>query len=153
MTIVKHLKDSSSQRLPKKQSPYWIKNMVNLIPSLLLASLLGTYLDLFFIGKGLYSFPIRPMSSIFSINIAFTLIGLPLVIGVFLYVCNKINFLQKVGLIIIFSLLMAVVEKLAEAVGLFVHVDGWKHLYSFYGYIIYLSVIYTFFHWSKRTLF
>jgi hypothetical protein len=91
------------------------------------------------------------MSSIFSINIAFTLIGLPLVIGVFLYVCNKINFLQKVGLIIILSLLMAVVEKLTEAFGLFVHADAWKHIYSFYGYIIYLSVIYTFFHWSKRT--
>ncbi|WP_281177274.1 CBO0543 family protein [Peribacillus loiseleuriae] len=68
-----------------------MKNSSNFLPSILLASLLGTYLDLYFIGKGFYSFPIRPMSTVFSINIAFTLIGLPLLIGVFLYACNKMN--------------------------------------------------------------
>lgn len=55
----------------------------------MLGSLLGTYLDLYFVGKGLYEFPTRPLSPIFSINIAFTLIALPLFTMVFLLICSK----------------------------------------------------------------
>ena len=58
---------------------------------------MGTYLDLYFTGKGLYSFPIRPLSSIFSINIAFTLVGLPLLTSIYLYFSNKINPGKKQG--------------------------------------------------------
>ncbi|KDE47303.1 hypothetical protein DI43_09600 [Geobacillus sp. CAMR12739] len=37
--------------------------------SALLASWAGTYLDLYFVGKGLYTFPKRPFPSVFSIDI------------------------------------------------------------------------------------
>ncbi|MFJ5624049.1 CBO0543 family protein [Peribacillus loiseleuriae] len=149
MNIAKHSKDLNSRQSQKRRFPDWIKNSSNFLPSILLASLLGTYLDLYFIGKGFYCFPIRPMSTVFSINIAFTLIGLPLLIGVFLYACNKMNSWGIGGLIIILSLLMAVGEKQAETFGLFVHSVSWNHIYSLIGYIPYLTFIYSLYCWSK----
>lgn len=56
----------------------------------------------------------------------------------------------KVGLIIMLSLIMAVVEKQAEALGFFEHHDSWKHIYSIIGYSLYLTIIYSFYNWSKR---
>ena len=150
MNIAKHSKDLSSRQSQKRRFPFWIKNISNFLPTILLGSLLGTYLDLYFIGKGFYSFPIRPMSTVFSINMAFTLIGLPLLIGVFLFACNKVNAWKKAGLIIIFSMLMSVGEKQAEVYGLFVHSVSWKHIYSLIGYTLYLTLIYSFYSWSKR---
>lgn len=97
----------------------------------------------------MYIFPLRPLPEIFSINIAFTLIGLPLLIGVFLYVCKKINRWKTAGLILILSILMAVVEKFAETFGLFVHHESWKHLYSFGGYFTFLLFIYVFYQWIE----
>ncbi|MGE8206511.1 CBO0543 family protein [Heyndrickxia sp. NPDC080065] len=145
MNTAKHLKESSSLQLRKKQFPFWNKN---LIPPLLLGTLLGTYLDLFFIGKGLYSFPKRLMPEIFSINILFTLIGLPLFIIFFLFVCKKIHGVKMTGFIFILSLLMTVAEKFAETLGFFVHNDSWKHIYSLGGYALYLTIIYSFYRWS-----
>ena len=116
---------------------------------ILLGTLLGTYLDLYFTGKGLYSFPVRPMSSVFSINIAFTLLGLPLLTGVFLFICNKINGRQKVGVILLISLLMSIAEKQVEALGFFAHHESWIHMYSFFGYFIYLTWIDFFYRWLK----
>ncbi|MCQ6276311.1 hypothetical protein JMM81_15420 [Bacillus sp. V3B] len=120
------------------------------MPAILLASLLGTYLDLYFVGKGLYSFPMRPFPEIFSINITFTLVGLPLLIGFFLLICHKVTLWKKVGLILVLSLFMSIIEKKAEAWGLFIHHESWKHIYSFMGYTLYLTVIYSFYSWLKR---
>ncbi|WP_304625746.1 CBO0543 family protein [Sporosarcina sp. JAI121] len=77
VNIVKHLKNS---RLPLSRKRRFSRNAFLYLPSVLLASLLGTYLDLYFVGKRLYEFPVRPFAEIFSINIAFTLIVLPLLI-------------------------------------------------------------------------
>ena len=110
---------------------------------------MGTYLDLYFTGKGLYSFPIRPLSSIFSINIAFTLVGLPLLTSIYLYFANKINAWQKAGLILLISLMMSIAEKQAETFGFFAHHESWLHMYSFFGYLIYLTWIEIFYKWLK----
>src|SRR4051794_38030919 len=147
MTIAKHSKDLNTQQSQKKQCHFWIKIASSLFPAILLASLIGTYLDLYFVGRGLYFFPIRPLPDIFSINIAFTLIGLPLLIGFFLLICHKITAWKKVGLIIVFSLLMSITEKNAEALGFFIHDESWKHIYSFFGYTLYLTGIYSFYDW------
>ncbi|WP_057770440.1 CBO0543 family protein [Cytobacillus dafuensis] len=138
MNIVKPSKGSNLQPLQKKY--FRIVNKTTL-PILLLAIIAATYLDLFFVGKGLYSFPIRPMPEVFSINIAFTLIALPLFIITFLFVCSKINLWQKIVFIIILSLMMSSIEKAAESFGFFYHHESWKHIFSFFGYIIYLSII------------
>jgi hypothetical protein len=149
MNTAKHSKDLNSQLSPKKTFPYWIKQRSTLMLPILLGTLLGTYLDLYFTGKGLYSFPIRPMSSVFSINIAFTLLGLPLLTGVFLFICNKINGWQKVGVILLISLLMSIAERQAEALGFFAHHESWIHMYSFFGYFIYLTWMDFFYRWLK----
>jgi len=92
----------------------------------------------------------RPFPEIFSINIAFTLIGLPLFIGFFLLVCYKVALWRKIGLILILSLFISIAEKKAEALGFFIHHETWKHIYSFIGYTLYLTIIYSFYHWLTR---
>lgn len=115
-----------------------------MVPAILLASLIGTYLDLLFVGIGMYSFPKRWLPEVFSINIVFTLIGLPLLISVYLLLMNRFHFWKKAGLIFVISLLAACGEKLAEEIGFFIHDDSWKHWYSFCGYIVFLIVVYIF---------
>jgi hypothetical protein len=112
---------------------------------MLFASLLGTLLDLYFVKKKYYEFPIRPLPEIFPINIGFTFIVLPIFVLVFLQMMQQVNKWGSVGLILLISLLMAIFEKLAEVCGLFVHSADWKHLYTFFGYIAFLSILYIFF--------
>jgi len=108
---------------------------------MVLASLLGTYLDLYFVGKQLYQFPMRPFPEIFSINIAFTLLGLPILVMIFLRCISQVNKWGKAGVILFTSLLMPIFEKLAEVLGLFVHTEGWQHFYTFFGYLLFLTII------------
>ncbi|TJY41586.1 hypothetical protein E5161_12955 [Cohnella pontilimi] len=117
----------------------------------MLASLLSTYLDLYFVGKGLYEFPHRLLPEIFSINIVFTLVVLPLLTMVFLNFLSQVNLWWRAGMTLFVSLFMPVSEKLAEQLGLFVHSDQWKHLYSFFGYLLFITLISAFYFWlSKR---
>ncbi|MGG1679180.1 CBO0543 family protein [Neobacillus sp. NRS-1170] len=115
-----------------------------------LASLLGSYLDLYFVGKGLYQFPQRPLPEVFSINIAFTLAGLPILVMVVLYCLSQVNKWGKAGVILFVSLLMPILEKLAEELGLFVHSEAWKHFYTFVGYLVFLTIIYRCYMWMEK---
>ncbi|WP_017755135.1 CBO0543 family protein [Calidifontibacillus oryziterrae] len=142
MNIAKHSNSWSSQRLQKKQYRYSIKRKPNLITPLLVGTLFGTYVDLYFVGKGLYSFPVRPMPTIFSINILFTLVILPLFSAFFLLICNKINGIRKMTFFILVSLCISFCEKLAAGIGFFVPSPLWNHSYSFIGYFLYLLLIY-----------
>jgi hypothetical protein len=117
---------------------------------MVLASLLGTYLDLYFVGKQVYQFPMRPFPSVFSINIAFTLVGLPIFVLFFLRGISQINKWGKAGVILLVSLLMPVFEKLAEVLGFFVHTAGWSHLYTFVGYLFFLTIIAVFYDWLAK---
>lgn len=124
--------------MPKKRSALWNKDRVICA---VLASLLGTYLDLYFVGKGLYQFPHRPLPEIFSIHIIFTLIGLPILTMLFLYGLSHVNGWRRAGIILFVSLLMPILETLAERAGLFVHSDTWMHVYSFFGYLLFFTII------------
>ncbi len=117
---------------------------------MVLAALLGTYLDLYFVEKQMYQFPVRPFSTVFSINIAFTLVGLPILVLIFLHGISQINNWGKTGVIIFVSLLMPIFEKLAEVLGFFVHTDGWSHLYTFIGYLCFLTIIAVFYNWLAQ---
>ncbi|MFJ7730111.1 CBO0543 family protein [Neobacillus sp. NPDC097160] len=139
MNTVKHLNGSSLQPWQKKQLPF------SYLVSMVLASLLGTYLDLYFVGKQLYQFPMRPFPEIFSINIAFTLVGLPILVMIFLRCISQLNKWGKAGVILFASLLMPIFEKLAEELGWFVHANGWKHLYTCFGYLLFLTIITVFY--------
>ena len=127
--------------LRKKLSRYWTDSIRNKMPTVLLSMLIGTYLDLFFVGKGIYTFPVRPLPTIFSINIFFPLIGLPIFTVGFLHLCQKVKRWNKPVLIFLLSLIMATFEKFAEKIGYFSHIETWKHSYSFFGYLIFLLII------------
>ena len=144
MNTVKHLSDSSLQPLPKKRFRYWIKSY---LPALLLSSLLGTYLDLIMVGKQLYAFPIRPLPAIFSINLLFTLLGLPVLTFIFLYLVGRWRKWGRLVIIVCFSLGMVVLERRAEDFGLFVHSHSWNHLNTFIGYCLFLLTVYCFHEW------
>ncbi|WP_318538228.1 CBO0543 family protein [Geobacillus thermoleovorans] len=77
MRIVKHLKKSNWRSSPKTPSSTRARRRAYLA-SALLSSWAGTYLDLYFTGKGVYVFPKRPFPSLFSIDIFFTMVVLPL---------------------------------------------------------------------------
>jgi hypothetical protein len=135
-------------RLPKKRLSFWNKDS---FACAMLASLLGTYLDLYFVGKELYQFPHRLFPEIFSINIVFTLIGLPILTMVFLYCLTQVNFWWRAGIILFVSLWMPILEKLAEQLGVFLHSDKWMHLYSFLGYLLFLTIISRVYFWLKQS--
>jgi hypothetical protein len=114
--------------------------------------LVGTYLDLLLVGNQLYFFPERVLGDIFPINIAFTLLGLPVMLVFFLYVSKKLNETWKAAFILILSLLMTLFEKMAEEWGLFIHSPQWEHVYTFFGYIIYLSITLLIHHWTSQQI-
>ncbi|MEH7076793.1 CBO0543 family protein [Neobacillus drentensis] len=142
MNIVKHLNGLNSQPSPKKRSRFWNNPTLTTI---FLSSILATYLDLFFVGKQMYHFPIRPLPEVFSINITFPLAGVPVLAFVFLQVMSRVNKWGKVGLIVFISLLMTIFEKFSELIGWFEHASTWNHLYTFFGYLLFLTIIYSFY--------
>lgn len=130
--------------LAKKRLTFWNKNS---LVCAVLASLLGTYSDLYFVGKGMYHFPHRLLPDIFSIHIVFTLIGLPILTMVVLYCLSQVNRWLRAGLILLISLWMPILEKLAERLGMFAHSDQWMHIYSFFGYLLFFTIIWGVYFW------
>lgn len=143
---MKRLKTLSSRQSPKRQ---FSRNAFLYFPAILFATLLGTYLDLLFVGKKLYEFPIRPFSEIFSINIAFTLIILPILTGVFLYLCDKMPKWNRLVFILFLSVIVPIIEKMSVKWGFFYPKDQWNHIYSFIGYFLFLVLIWKIFEWGK----
>lgn len=139
------LKNSSSLPSPKKQ--FFYKNELSI---LLLASLMGTYLDLYFVGKGFYVFPQRLLPDIFTINIVFTLFILPTFTYILISFVKKRTWLIRWYIFIITSFIIACIEKISESYGLFSHSENWKHFYSFFGYFAYLAVIWNFYKWIRK---
>jgi hypothetical protein len=140
-------------RLSRKK-PFSIKSktITAYMLTALFASWIGTYLDLYFVGKRWYSFPSRPYSDVFTINIVFTLIGLPILTAFFLYFMRKLNNWKKGVFIIIVSLVMTLVEKQSEAFGWFIHHDQWEHSYSFFGYLLFMIIVWKFFRWVNSVM-
>jgi hypothetical protein len=106
---------------------------------------MGTYLDLYFVGKGMYSFPKRVLPDIFSINIIFTIGILPVFTVAFLSAIKNITFFKRWSLVLMISLMIACIERVSENYGFFVHTEQWKHTYSFIGYFAYMIVMWRFY--------
>lgn len=124
---------------PRKRS--LSNKLLSYFPSIVFASLVGTYLDLYYVGKNLYEFPARPLADIFPINIAFTLIGLPFITGTYLYFAKRLERWRRWGLMVIASAAASVGERLSEQWGLFLHYKEWNHSCSFFGYFVFLAII------------
>ncbi|WP_075983535.1 CBO0543 family protein [Bacillus massilinigeriensis] len=116
----------------------------------LFASLLGTYLDLYFVGKKLYSFPRRNFSEIFSIEILIPLLILPIATVVVLSVIQRMEKWTRLCFLLFISSLVPLVEKVSEDWGFFQHSEQWRHGYSFIGYLLFFLVIWRVFQWTKN---
>jgi hypothetical protein len=68
----------------------------------------------------------------------------------FLRTISQVNKWGRVGIILFVSLLMAIIEKSAEIFGLFAHSARWEHLYTFLGYLFFLTVISFFHDWFDK---
>lgn len=102
-------------------------------------------MDLFFVGIGMYHFPMRLFPEIFSINIAFTLLVLPVSVILFLYVANRMLILPRCIMILSISAAIVFIEKAAEQLGWFIHHPDWNHTYSFFGYMLFFIIVWSFF--------
>lgn len=149
MSIVKLSKKLNLLFLRKR--PFFFKRskLSAYVSTILFATLIGTYLELYFVGKEFYDFPKRPFPEVFSINISFTIIGLPLFVFLFLYLAEKVTPFIRVLLIITISLFAPAIEMQAELLVFFHHNESWNHFYSFFGYFLFLIIVWRFYQWSR----
>ncbi|MBO0600675.1 hypothetical protein I2483_03280 [Sporosarcina sp. E16_3] len=119
---------------------------------MLFASLLGTYLDLYFVAKQFYEFPIRPFPDVFLINIVFTLVILPIGMGLFLYLVDKMPNWSRLVFTLFLSALVPFIEKKAVHLGYFHHEEQWNFIFSFFGYFLFLLLIWKIFKWGKTNI-
>lgn len=151
MTIVKQLKDLSLPFSQRKRSSIGSNNtqLKPYILSMILASWLGTYLEIILTGKQYYTFIERPFPDIFSIDIRFTLIGIPLLTLVVLSILNTMNLIQKSLFLMVLSTTLALMEMLIENIGWITFSEQWRNIYSFFGYFIFYVIIWLFFQWCR----
>jgi hypothetical protein len=62
---------------------------------------------------------------------------------------EKMRAWKKVVFIVTASLVMALGENLAEAIGWFAHSDQWEHIYSFFGYLLFMIIVWKFYRWMS----
>ncbi|WP_456687680.1 CBO0543 family protein [Aeribacillus sp. SP014] len=141
------VKQSKKLNLPswRKKQFFLERNNIALLAATLFASLLGTYLDLIFVECRFYAFPKRLFPKIFSINILFTLVILPIITASFLIVMHKIRPFVRPILLCLIGILACIFEQAAERAGVFIHSSNWNHFYSFFGYILFFIIIWRFY--------
>ncbi|MBM7570599.1 hypothetical protein JOC48_001077 [Aquibacillus albus] len=98
-------------------------------------------------GRGYYSFPARPFPAVFSINILFTIILLPMFSFFIIYLFRRLRKGLQLLVSISISVLIAIGEHFAELLGLFIHANTWNHSYSIIGYFLFIWVIWLFYRW------
>ncbi|WP_433770119.1 CBO0543 family protein [Bacillus wiedmannii] len=121
-----------------------------LVVTIFLSSVIGTCLDVFFVTKQIYFFPVRPFPSIFSVNIGFTLFVLPILTAAFIQISKTLSAVSRTLLIISIGICASIFEQFAEKRGLFIHSADWHHTYSLFGYIIFLSFIWRVYNWIQK---
>ncbi|MDH4419877.1 MULTISPECIES: CBO0543 family protein [Bacillus] len=118
--------------------------------TIFLSTVIGTCLDAFFVTKQIYSFPVRPFPSIFSVNIGFTLLVLPILTATFIQISKTLSAISRTLLIISIGICASMFEQVAEKLGLFIHSSDWYHTYSLFGYMIFLSFIWIVYKWIQK---
>ncbi|WP_042531077.1 CBO0543 family protein [Oceanobacillus oncorhynchi] len=142
----KQWKKSSLSSLQKRRpSSDRSKEQQAYVIAALFSSIVGTYLDLFFVGIGMYHFPMRLFPEIFTVNIAFTLLILPVSVILFLYLANRMRTLPRCIMILTISTAVIFIEKTAEKLGGFMPHPDWNHAYSFFGYMLFLMIVWIIF--------
>ncbi|WP_144614425.1 CBO0543 family protein [Bacillus cereus] len=150
-TTVKHSKKLNSPFLQRKMSFFEKKNnLFALVVTIVLSFIIGTCLDAFFVAKQIYSFPVRPFSSIFSVNIGFTLFVLPILTTIFIQISKTLSAVSRILFIVSIGVCASIFEQVAERFGLFIHSVDWNHTYSLFGYMIFFSFIWKLYHFIQK---
>lgn len=113
------------------------------------ACLLTTYIELWLTAQDYYTFLARPYPYVFPIDIRFTLIVIPFFTLFALRMMKQLNSLTRFGFIILASLIAMLLEPLLEKAGLIAFSPKWNHVYSFFGYTVFLLLIRQIHVWSR----
>lgn len=140
MITVKHWRKSNLRSWHKARSGKTRRK--SYLPSMIFASWLGTYLDLILVKKQLYSFPVRLFPGVFDIHILFTLLVLPFLTAICLSLFQRLHTWQR--WLAILGIIAAYTEQVSESLGWFVHSSEWRHIYSFFGYSLFLWLVWRF---------
>ncbi|WP_237741382.1 CBO0543 family protein [Bacillus bingmayongensis] len=116
---------------------------------MILSCFIGTYLDFLFVSKQMYNFPVRPFPNIFTINIAFTFLILPAFTALFLQITKTLSAFLRILFIILIGVCASISEQIAESLGLFNHSGEWYHSYSFFGYMLFMFLIWKIYRWFQ----
>ncbi|MDA1679270.1 MULTISPECIES: CBO0543 family protein [unclassified Bacillus cereus group] len=150
-TTVKHSKKLNLPFLQRKTSSFEKKNdFLALAVTILLSCIIGTCLDAFFVAKQIYSFPVRPFSSIFSVNIGFTLFVLPILTMIFIQISKTLTVVSRILFIVSIGICASIFEQVAERFGFFIHSVDWNHTYSLFGYMIFFSFLWKVYHFIQK---
>ncbi|MEK4497453.1 hypothetical protein FJR70_12085 [Bacillus tropicus] len=150
-TTVKHSKKLNLPFLQRKMFSFEkTNNLFALVTTILLSSIIGTYLDAFFVAKQIYSFPVRPFPSIFSVNIGFTLFVLPILTTIFIQISKRLSTVSRILFIISIGICASIFEQIAERFGFFIHSLDWNHTYSLFGYMIFFSFIWKVYYFIQK---
>ncbi|WP_281181728.1 CBO0543 family protein [Sporosarcina ureilytica] len=142
------MKHSNASSLPPSLKKQSFRNLISYVSAVLFASLCGTYLDLYFVGKGFYTFPTRPFPEIFSINILFTIVILPFLTLLYLYLIGEMSRRGRLVFTLIVSGFVPFFERRSIQLGFLQVEDQWNHLYSFFGYFLFMVLIWKIFKWT-----
>ncbi|KEK21947.1 CBO0543 family protein [Bacillus gaemokensis] len=124
-------------------------NRLAFVVTIIFSCFIGTYLDFLFVSKEMYAFPVRPFPTIFTINIAFTLLILPGFTALFLQIAKRLSTFLRILFIIVIGICASISEQFAENLGLFAHNEDWHHSYSFFGYMIFMLLIWKIYRWLQ----
>ncbi|WP_379968883.1 CBO0543 family protein [Ectobacillus sp. sgz5001026] len=153
MNTAKRLKKLNLPFSPKKASCSEKKQKTSnhraFVATIILSSFIGTYLDLLFVGKQMYAFPVRPFPDVFTLNVAFTLLILPIFTALFLQIAKALPTFSRMLFIVLIGLSVGVSEQIAENVGWFTHSEAWHHSYSLFGYMIFMLLLWKFYRWFQ----
>ncbi|WP_281975107.1 CBO0543 family protein [Halobacillus litoralis] len=105
------------------------------------ASLMTTYIELWFTAQNHYIFLTRPFPTVFPIDIRLTLIVIPLFTFIALWIMKSLQGMNRFSFILLTSLLAMLLEPVSEQAGWVAFSPDWKHLYSFFGYAVFLLLI------------
>lgn len=125
----------------------WMHRVKPYVPAMVLASLLGTYLDSIMVRLRFYAFPWRPFPELFDINVLFTLVGLPAATALVLHWMEGVRSWRRAGIVVLLAFLMTLVERVSETLGWFVHSSDWRHICTFGGYLFFMGILWGFHRW------
>ncbi|MFP7736814.1 CBO0543 family protein [Priestia aryabhattai] len=124
-------------------------NHLAFVITIIFSCFLGTYLDLLFVSKKMYTFPMRPFPDIFTVNIIFLFLVLPIFVAFFLQISKTLFAFSRTLFIILIGLCASIFEQFADNLGWFTHSEAWHHSYSLFGYMIFMFLMWRIYSWFQ----